>query len=109
MSYAGGYRAPQAFDEDMHIAIVGGKRVRIRLADDLKEERSHSVSLSADLYHTFGRVQTNLLVEGFYTRLDDVFALRDIEDTADGGKIKERYNGSGANHHLTRDRKSVVK
>ncbi len=48
------------------------------------------------IYHTFGRVQTNLLVEGFYTRLDDVFALRDIEDTADGGKIKERYNGSGA-------------
>ncbi|WP_302375111.1 TonB-dependent receptor [Alistipes timonensis] len=96
VSYAGGYRAPQAFDEDMHIAIVGGKRVRIRLADDLKEERSHSVSLSADLYHTFGSVQANLLVEGFYTKLEDVFALRDIEDTADGGKIKERYNGSGA-------------
>ena len=96
VSYAGGYRAPQAFDEDMHIAIVGGERVRIRLADDLKEERSHSVSLSADLYHTFGSVQANLLVEGFYTKLEDVFALRDIEDTTDGGKIKERYNGSGA-------------
>lgn len=96
VSYAGGYRAPQAFDEDMHIAIVGGERVRIRLAEDLKEERSHSASLSADLYHTFGRVQTNLLVEGFYTVLDDVFALRDVESTADGGKVKERYNGSGA-------------
>lgn len=95
VSYAGGYRAPQAFDEDMHIAIVGGERVRIRLSDDLKEERSHSVSLSADLYHSFGSVQTNLLVEGFYTKLDDVFALRDIEDTADGGKLKERYNGFG--------------
>ena len=54
------------------------------------------MSLSADLYHNFGRVQTNLLVEGFYTILDDVFALRDLEDTDDGGKIKERYNGSGA-------------
>lgn len=96
VSYAGGYRAPQAFDEDMHIAVVGGERVRIRLTDGLTEERSHSVSLSADLYHTFGKVQTNLLVEGFYTLLDDVFALRDVEDTADGGKIKERYNGSGA-------------
>lgn len=96
MSYAGGYRAPQAFDEDMHIAIVGGERVRIRLAGDLEEERSHSASLSADLYHSFGRVQTNLLVEGFYTVLDDVFALRDVESTADGGKVKERYNGSGA-------------
>lgn len=96
VSYAGGYRAPQAFDEDMHIAIVGGERVRVRLADGLKEERSQSVSLSADLYRTFGGVETNLVVEGFYTRLDDVFALRDLEDTADGGKIKERYNGSGA-------------
>lgn len=97
VSYAGGYRAPQAFDEDMHIAVVGGERVRIRLSDDLREERSHSVSLSADLYHNFGTVQTNLLVEGFYTLLDDVFALRDLEDKAeDGSTVKERYNGSGA-------------
>lgn len=95
-SYAGGYRAPQAFDEDMHIAIVGGERVRVQLADNLREERSHSVSLSADLYHTFGSVQTNLVVEGFYTLLDDVFALRDLEDPSGAGKIKERYNGSGA-------------
>ncbi len=97
VSYAGGYRAPQAFDEDMHIAVVGGERVRIRLADDLREERSHSVSFSADLYHTFGSVRTNLLVEGFYTTLDDVFALRDLPETAgDGSTIRERYNGSGA-------------
>ncbi len=97
LSYAGGYRAPQAFDEDMHIAIVGGKRVRIQLADDLKEERSHSVSLSADLVHQFGKVQTNLIIEGFYTRLNDVFSLRDLkETTVDGSSVKERYNGSGA-------------
>lgn len=80
LSYSSGFRAPQAFDEDMHIAIVGGERVRIRLADDLREERSHSLSLSADLYHRFGKVQTNLLVEGFYTTLDHVFALRPLPD-----------------------------
>ena len=96
LSYAAGYRAPQAFDEDLHVAIVGGERVRIRLADNLREERSHSVSLSADLYHNFGSVQTNLLIEGFHTRLKDVFALRDLQQTDDGGKIQERYNGSGA-------------
>lgn len=96
-SYSSGFRAPQAFDEDMHIAIVGGERVRIRLADDLREERSHSFSVSADLYHSFGKVQTNLLVEGFYTTLDNVFALRTLPDTdTDGSTIKERYNGSGA-------------
>ncbi|MDE6045745.1 MAG: TonB-dependent receptor [Alistipes sp.] len=97
VSYAGGYRAPQAFDEDMHIAVVGGERVRIRLADGLREERSHSVSFSADLYHNFGSVQTNLLIEGFYTTLEHVFALRDLPDPAeDGSTVRERYNGSGA-------------
>lgn len=96
VSYAGGYRAPQAFDEDLHVAVVGGERVRIRLADDLKEERSHSVSLSADLCRNFGSVRTNLLIEGFYTKLDRVFALRDLAAADDGGKIQERYNGSGA-------------
>ncbi len=97
LSYAGGYRAPQAYDEDLHIAIVGGERVRIRLADGLKEERSASWSASAEWYHTFGRVATNFVLEGFRTELTDVFALRDIaSDEADGHTIKERYNGSGA-------------
>lgn len=96
LSYAGGFRAPQAFDEDMHISIVGGDRVRIRLADDLKEERSHSISLSADMYHRFGRVETNLLVEGFYTDLRDAFDLRETAVTEEGTRILERYNSSGA-------------
>lgn len=96
-TYGSGFRAPQAFDEDLHILIVGGERTRIRLADDLKEERSHTFTVSSDMYHTFGRVQTNLLVEGFATILNDVFALRDTGDTGDdGATIKERYNGSGA-------------
>ena len=97
-TYGSGFRAPQAFDEDLHILIVGGERTRIRLADDLKEERSHSFTVSADMYKTWGRVQANLLVEGFCTLLNDVFALRDTGETGDdGATIKERYNGSGAN------------
>ncbi|MBR3845971.1 MAG: TonB-dependent receptor [Alistipes sp.] len=96
LSYAGGYRAPQAYDEDLHIAIVGGERTRIRLAENLKEERSGSWSASAEWYHTFGSVATNFVVEGFYTTLDDVFALREVGHDTDGATIQERYNGSGA-------------
>lgn len=96
LSYASGFRAPQAYDEDLHVSIVGGERMRIRLADGLKEERSHSVSLSADLYHRFGSVETNLLVEGFYTDLNDAFDLREIAEEEDGTQILERYNSSGA-------------
>lgn len=94
-SYSSGFRAPQAFDEDLHIDNVGGTVSMIRLADDLKVEKSHSVSVSADMYMRKGNWQGNLLVEGFFTSLNNVFALRDI-GFEDGILIKERYNESGA-------------
>lgn len=97
LSYSSGFRSPQAYDEDFHIAIVGGERVITVLAKDLRPEKSHSLSASADLYHNFGRVQTNLLVEGFFTDLHDVFALRQLDTPdANGYDVLERYNGSGA-------------
>lgn len=97
LSYSTGFRSPQAYDEDFHVAIVGGDRVVTVLAPGLKQESSQSVSASADLYHTFGRVQTNLLIEGFYTDLSDVFALRQLDaPDAQGNAVLERYNGSGA-------------
>lgn len=96
-SYAGGFRAPQTFDEDLHASLVGGERVVTRLAKNLKEERSNSLSVSADLYHTFGDVQVNFLLEGFYTNLSNVFAERKLEKPDDqGNKILERYNAYGA-------------
>ncbi|MDE7437873.1 MAG: TonB-dependent receptor [Muribaculaceae bacterium] len=97
LSYSTGFRSPQAYDEDFHVAIVGGERVVTVLAPNLKQESSQSFSASADLYHTFGSVQTNLLIEGFYTDLRDVFALRQLEENdAQGNAVLERYNGSGA-------------
>lgn len=95
LSYSSGFRAPQAFDEDLHIENVGGNVALIELADDLKEERSHSVNLSADMYRRFGDFQVNLLVEGFFNKLSDVFALTDGE--IENGVLKRiRYNASGA-------------
>lgn len=94
-SYSYGFRAPQAFDEDLHIDNVGGTVSMIRLADDLRVERSQSVSLSADLYHSWGDWQGNLLIEGFFSDLDDVFALKEI-GWENGVLIKERHNESGA-------------
>ncbi len=97
LSYSTGFRSPQAYDEDFHVAIVGGERVVTVLAPGLKQESSQSVSLSADMYQTFGSIQTNFLVEGFYTDLRDVFALRQLDEPdALGNAVLERYNGSGA-------------
>lgn len=94
-SYSAGFRAPQAFDEDLHIEAVGGGVSMIELAEDLQEEKSHSFSLSADLYQRWGAFQANLLVEGFYTTLQDVFALRE-KNNENGILLLERHNASGA-------------
>lgn len=94
-SYSFGFRAPQAFDEDLHIDNVGGTVSMIRLSDDLEVEKSQSLSVSADMYHSWGDLQGNFLVEGFYTDLDDVFTLTEI-GIENGIIIKERRNESGA-------------
>lgn len=52
-SYSSGFRAPQAFDEDMHISAVGGEVAMIQRAKDLSEEKSQSLSASVDFYHRF--------------------------------------------------------
>ena len=95
-SYSYGFRAPQAFDEDLHIDNVRGTVSMIRLAEDLTVEKSQSVSVSADLYRSWGDWQGNILVEGFFTDLDDVFALRELGFNDEGILIKERHNESGA-------------
>lgn len=96
LSYSSGYRAPQVYDEDLHVAAVGGEVAIITLSPDLKPEYSNSVSASIDWYRRFGRFETNILLEGFYTNLDDVFALEKIGFDEHGNTIFERRNESGA-------------
>ena len=96
LTYSTGFRAPQAYDEDLHVTAVGGEGVLIKLADGLREERSNSYSGSVDYTTTLGHWQANVLVEGFYTGLNNVFILEDVGHDANGYAIKERRNGSGA-------------
>lgn len=96
-SYSSGFRAPQTYDEDLHVAAVGGEATMIQQAEGLKEEKSHSLSMSADMYRRFGAFQCNLLLEGFYTRLNDVFVLEEIGwNDQHKAMVKERRNGQGA-------------
>ena len=96
LTWSTGFRAPQAYDEDLHVTAVGGEGVLIRLADGLDPERSNSFSGSVDWAPRFGHWQANFLVEGFYTELSDVFVLENIGIDQQGNTIKERRNGSGA-------------
>ena len=71
------------------------KDINFRAAYSVGEEKSRSFSLSADMYHRWGAWQGNLLLEGFYTDLSDVCALREI-GTENGILKNERYNEKGA-------------
>lgn len=98
-TYASGFRAPQAFDEDLHVEVVQGAQKMIVNADDLKEERSHSFLLSADWYTRLGENwQANFIVEGFYTRLNGAFAYEDAATpNSDGIITSTRVNADNAN------------
>ena len=95
MSYSTGFRAPQAFDADLHIAFAGGGISRIELADDLIEERSKSLSASYNYDKVLSNYVYGLTVEGFYTRLDNAF-FQDPFGSDEYGDVFIKRNGEGA-------------
>ncbi|MBR8704761.1 TonB-dependent receptor [Bacteroides pyogenes] len=98
VSYSKGFRAPQIFDEDLHVDNAGGELILSVLDPNLKEETSHSFSGSVDWYHRFGAWQLNLMAEGFYTKLNDAFGSLQ-QNAVENGKAfirKYRTNTDGA-------------
>lgn len=75
-----GFRAPQAFDEDLHIDMVGGEALFIRLSDDLRPESSLSYQFRYDRQKT----KSNFGIEAFFTTLDQPFINVLIRDEAPG-------------------------
>ncbi len=96
LSYAQGYRAPQAFDEDLHIETVGGAALFTRLSPDLTEERSHSYSASLDYTYRSGSFESNFVMDGFYTHLDDPFVTANATELPSGVAAVTKRNGDGA-------------
>ncbi len=96
--YARGFRAPQAFNEDLHVASVGGEPQFVIPSDELETEFSNAFTASFNYTRTFGNVQTNFLVEGFYTQLENPFTIVSTGATLPNGSILEEVrNGAGAN------------
>jgi len=81
-SFATGFRAPQVFDEDLHITQVGGEGQIIRNDPDLEEESSRTLTLGVEWTPTFavgnGLVEANL----FDTEIDDLFFVAEDDDPA---------------------------
>ena len=97
LSYGQGFRAPQLFDENLHVKIAQGEAITQILDPNLKEEKSHSFSGSVDYYLFLGRNQLNFLIEGFYTKLNDPFTtVKESHPDDKGREIERVVNASGA-------------
>ena len=90
-----GFRAPQAFDTDLHIAFAGGGISRVSLANDLKQERSNSYNVSLNYDKPTEHYIYGFTLESFYTHLKDAFYLQPL-GTDTFGELFEKRNGSGA-------------
>ena len=95
-SYAEGFRAPQAFDEDLHISSVGSQKFHHSvISKDLKPEYSKSISVSFDYSNDKAALPWGLTLEGFYTRLTDVFTNTFLKETSNY-VVYEKVNGDAA-------------
>jgi len=95
--YARGFRAPQAFNEDLHISSVGGEQQFVILSEDLETEYSDAFTASANYSKTLNLLQLDFLLEGFYTSLQDPFTQVSTGAVLPNGSIlQEVRNGVGA-------------
>jgi len=95
--YARGFRAPQTFNEDLHISSVGGEPQFVILSDDLDTEFSNAFTASLNYSKTVDLLQIDFLAEGFFTTLEDPFTLVSTGAVLENGSILEEVrNGEGA-------------
>lgn len=95
--YSRGFRAPQAFNEDLHISSVGGEPQFVILSEDLNTEYSNAYTGSFNYSKTKGLAQMDFLIEGFYTVLENPFTLVSTGNVLPNDSILEEVrNGSGA-------------
>ena len=90
--FARGFRAPQIFDEDLHIETSGSRQVIHENDPGLKQESSNSFNASLDYTFHIDKWQFQLLGEGFYTLLIDPFANEYGTPDASGTVVYTRIN-----------------
>src|SRR5690606_625888 len=76
-------------------AFAGGGISRISLDENLDVERSHSYTASFNFDKANVKSIYGFTIEGFYTKLDDVFYLFPVGEDEFGERFEKR-NGSGA-------------
>jgi outer membrane receptor for ferrienterochelin and colicins len=94
-SISTGFKAPQTYDEDLHICGLEGNQKVIRNAKNLNPEKSYTLSGGIEFQESLGNFPVMFSVTGFYTRLYDAFTDRFVSSS---GSLEfwERINSDGA-------------
>ena len=93
-----GFRAPQIFDEDLHIMAVGGEGFVIQNSPKLKKEAALSWTSSLDYIRDVRGGHLQAGVNFFWTNLNDVFVLE--ETAVPGGDFRKFLRMNGAGSHV---------
>ncbi len=91
-----GFRAPAIFDEDLHIAQVGGEGFVLQNAPGLEPERSVSYTAGVQYLGKVRGRRFQIGVTGFRTSLRAAFTLGEAEVPGQGFRRLLRVNGKGA-------------
>lgn len=93
--YATGFKAPQAFETDLHIAFAGGGVALTAIDPELRHESSSSWTASVDYDRPSEHSIWGFTLAGFHTRLENAFILEEHGTDANGNMLLLRKNGSG--------------
>jgi len=91
-----GFRAPVIFDEDLHVAQVGGAGMVLENAPGLKEEKSVSITSSLDYVGTVRGLPFQAGLTFFSTWLRDQHVLKEVLESSGEFRKLLRINGGGS-------------
>ncbi|MBN1467077.1 TonB-dependent receptor, partial [candidate division KSB1 bacterium] len=94
--YSTGFKAPQVFDEDLHITQVGGEGQIIRNRPDLRQERGHTFYGGLEYQGIVDALGVRVGINAYYTKLYDIFLLSAADDPATDEFEFYRTNGAGS-------------
>jgi outer membrane receptor for ferrienterochelin and colicins len=83
VSHSAGFLPPAVFDEELHIALLGGKAMVVRDDPGLREETSAARMVSLEWRPEIGRSSSMVVDSTFFdTRIDDLFHRLEADDPA---------------------------
>lgn len=92
-SYGEGFKAPQAFESDLHMAFASGGVTLLQYDPNLKGESSRAFASSIDFNRRRKKSLYQVVISGFYSQLNKPFQLEEIaQDSIENTQLL-RTNG----------------